>query len=55
MDTYSWAEDGTLPAPLIARIDAWDDAQTLEHGADAAGYQGDLSIPPGWRVGGCPS
>ncbi|MFJ6769901.1 IS630 family transposase [Kitasatospora sp. NPDC091257] len=24
MDTYPWAEDDTLPASLIARIDAWD-------------------------------
>ncbi|MFF1476654.1 hypothetical protein ACFVYD_03550 [Streptomyces sp. NPDC058301] len=55
VDTYPWAEDGTLPAPLIARIDAWDDAQAAEHGADAASYQGDLSVPPGWRVGGYPS
>ncbi|WP_031154022.1 hypothetical protein [Streptomyces xanthophaeus] len=55
VDTYPWAEDDTLPAPLIARIDAWDDAQTAEHGADAPSYQYDLSIPPGWRVGGFPS
>ncbi|MEU8972992.1 hypothetical protein AB0D11_27685 [Streptomyces monashensis] len=55
VDTYPWAEDDTLPAPLIARIDAWEDAQTSEHGPDALSYQGDLSIPPGWRVGGFPS
>ncbi|MFJ7157371.1 hypothetical protein ACIQUQ_20775 [Streptomyces sp. NPDC101118] len=55
VDTYPWAEDDTLPAPLIARIDAWDDAQAAEHGPDALSYQGDLSIPPGWRVGGFPS
>lgn len=53
--TYPWAEDDTLPAPLIARIDAWDDAQVAEHGPGAHSYQGDLSIPPGWRVGGFPS
>ncbi|MFF9839490.1 hypothetical protein [Streptomyces sp. NPDC013740] len=55
VDTYPWAEDDTLPAPLIARIDAWEDAQEAEHGDDAPSYQGDLSIPPGWRVGGFPS
>ncbi|MGW6855594.1 hypothetical protein [Streptomyces xanthophaeus] len=55
VDTYPWAEDDTLPAPLIALIDAWDDAQTAEHGPDAPSYQYDLSIPPGWRVGGFPS
>ncbi|MFJ3877844.1 hypothetical protein ACIPW5_10335 [Streptomyces sp. NPDC090077] len=55
VDTYPWAEDDTLPAPLIARIDAWDDAQAAEHGPDAPCYQYDLSIPPGWRVGGYPS
>ncbi|MEU2062383.1 hypothetical protein [Streptomyces sp. NPDC013455] len=55
VDTYPWAEDDTLPASLIARIDAWDDAQAAEHGPDAPSYQFDLSIPPGWRVGGYPS
>ncbi|MFF7725894.1 hypothetical protein [Streptomyces sp. NPDC008001] len=55
VDTYPWAEDDTLPASLIARIDAWDDAQAAEHGPDAPSYQYDLSIPPGWRVGGYPS
>ncbi|MEV6046843.1 hypothetical protein AB0L98_25445 [Streptomyces xanthochromogenes] len=55
VDTYPWAEDDTLPGGLIARIDAWDDAQTAEHGPDAPSYQYDLSIPPGWRVGGHPS
>ncbi|MER5966552.1 hypothetical protein [Streptomyces sp. NPDC002057] len=55
VDTYPWAEDDTLPAPLIALIDAWDDAQAAEHGRDATSYQSDLSIPPGWRVGGYPS
>ncbi|MFB7053253.1 hypothetical protein ACFCXT_08935 [Streptomyces vinaceus] len=55
VDTYPWAEDDTLPAPLIVRIDAWDDAQEAEHGRGAPSYQGDLSIPPGWRVGGFPS
>ncbi|MFI2739517.1 hypothetical protein [Streptomyces sp. NPDC018711] len=55
VDTYPWAEDDTLPAPLIDLIDAWEDAQAAEHGPDALSYQGDLSIPPGWRVGGFPS
>ncbi|MFG3040950.1 hypothetical protein ACGFYZ_29025 [Streptomyces sp. NPDC048330] len=53
--TYPWAEDDTLPAALIARIDAWDDAMTAAHGRDARCYQYDLSIPPGWRVGGFPT
>ncbi|MFJ8042500.1 hypothetical protein ACIRBX_18620 [Kitasatospora sp. NPDC096147] len=55
VDTYPWAEDDTLPAALIADIDAWDDARLAEHGPDAPCYQYDLSIPPGWRVGGYPS
>ncbi len=55
VDTYPWAEDDTLPASLIARIDAWDDTQVVEHGPNAPSYQYDLSIPPGWRVGGFPS
>ncbi|MGW4852023.1 hypothetical protein ACWEPZ_12440 [Streptomyces sp. NPDC004288] len=55
VDSYPWAEDDTLPAALIARIDAWDDAQIEEGGRHAPSYQGALSIPPGWRVGGFPS
>lgn len=55
VDTYPWAEGDTLPAALIARIDAWEDAQASEQGPGAANYQSDLSIPPGWRVGGFPS
>ncbi|MEU8763532.1 hypothetical protein [Streptomyces sp. NPDC048659] len=55
VDSYPWAERDTLPAPLMARIDAWDDAQTAAHGPDTVGYQYDLSIPPGWRVGGHPT
>ncbi|MFF8557141.1 hypothetical protein ACF058_30510 [Streptomyces sp. NPDC015501] len=47
VDTYPWAEDDTLPAALIARIDAWDDAQAADGGRDAPNYQGALSIPPG--------
>ncbi|MFF7209578.1 hypothetical protein ACFZAU_03455 [Streptomyces sp. NPDC008238] len=55
VDTYPWAEGDALPAALIARIDAWDDAQVPEGGRDALSYQSDLSVPPGWRVGGFPS
>ncbi|MFI1170026.1 hypothetical protein [Streptomyces melanogenes] len=55
MNTYPWAEDDTPPAPLTARIDAWDDAQESEYGRDALSCQCDLPIPPGWRVGGFPS
>ncbi|MEU6049335.1 hypothetical protein ABZ829_02690 [Streptomyces xanthochromogenes] len=55
VDTYPWAEDDTLPAAVIALIDAWDDVQESEHGRDAPSYQSDLSIPPGWRIGGFPS
>ncbi|NBE53436.1 hypothetical protein [Streptomyces boluensis] len=54
--TYPFA--GLLPDALCARIDAWE--ETLEEEAAAASddapgppaYQYDLSIPPGWRVGG---
>lgn len=50
---------GRLPEVLCARLDAWDEAQGSEAGqsadrkaVDPVGYQYDLSIPPGWRVGG---
>ncbi|WP_031027333.1 hypothetical protein [Streptomyces sp. NRRL WC-3725] len=55
--TYPYAD--LLPEELCARIDAWEDALKAE--AEQAGddnraepplYQYDLSIPPGWRVGG---
>ncbi|GAA0273433.1 hypothetical protein GCM10010302_08790 [Streptomyces polychromogenes] len=46
--TYPFA--GLLPEELCARIDAWEDS--LEDEAEPPGYQYDLSIPPGWRVGG---
>ncbi|WP_406210412.1 hypothetical protein OH807_40650 [Kitasatospora sp. NBC_01560] len=54
--TYQFA--GLLPEELCARLDAWDETQ--EEAARPAdgpsarpiGYQYDLSIPPGWRVGG---
>ncbi|MFJ9795895.1 hypothetical protein [Streptomyces sp. NPDC101145] len=50
---------GLLPEELCARLDAWDEAQeeqaarsTDANAAVPVGYQYDLSIPPGWRVGG---
>ncbi|MFG2951882.1 hypothetical protein [Streptomyces adustus] len=59
--TYPFA--GLLPEDLCARIDAWEEALEEAFEAEAgdaaddedtspAGYQYDLSIPPGWRVGG---
>ncbi|MFE6975028.1 hypothetical protein [Streptomyces sp. NPDC057682] len=58
--TYPFA--GLLPEELCARIDAWDEEQEEraeerededgEGDAPVLGYQYDLSIPPGWRVGG---
>jgi hypothetical protein len=51
--TYPFA--GLLPEELCERIDAWDEAQedeADEDGPEAIGYQYDLSIPSGWRVGG---
>ncbi|MHA6758824.1 hypothetical protein [Streptacidiphilus sp. PAMC 29251] len=55
--TYPFA--GLLPEELCARLDAWDEAreEEAEQSADTSpagplGYQYDLSIPPGWRVGG---
>ncbi|MFI5985251.1 hypothetical protein ACIBEA_30885 [Streptomyces sp. NPDC051555] len=50
---------GLLPEELCDRLDAWDEAQDEEAerssdelATDPVGYQYDLSIPPGWRVGG---
>ncbi len=50
---------GLLPEDLSARIDAWEEAleEEAEQSADEdaaapVDYQYDLSIPPGWRVGG---
>uniref|UniRef100_A0AAU2VR31 DUF1963 domain-containing protein n=1 Tax=Streptomyces sp. NBC_00008 TaxID=2903610 RepID=A0AAU2VR31_9ACTN len=59
---------GLLPEELCAGLDAWEEAleEAVEdaedeegaedaegaEGADPVGYQYDLSIPPGWRVGG---
>jgi hypothetical protein len=55
--TYPFA--GLLPENLCARIDAWEEAleeeaeeQEDEDADEPVGYQYDLSIPPGWRVGG---
>ncbi|MFE9861132.1 hypothetical protein [Streptomyces sp. NPDC005780] len=55
--TYPYA--GLLPEELSSRIDAWEEAleADAEESADGTtaeppGYQYDLSIPPGWRVGG---
>ncbi|MFF7331822.1 hypothetical protein [Streptomyces sp. NPDC008150] len=55
--TYPFA--GLLPEELHARIDAWEEAleeeaeqSADESAAESIGYQYDLSIPPGWRVGG---
>ncbi|MFF0292497.1 hypothetical protein ACFYST_02045 [Kitasatospora sp. NPDC004614] len=50
--TYQYA--GLLPEDLLARIDAWEEAleAEAEDGAEPPYYQYDLSIPPGWRVGG---
>ncbi|MFJ7911340.1 hypothetical protein [Kitasatospora sp. NPDC096204] len=56
MVSYPFA--GLLPEELCARLDAWDESQEEamrsadEIAAHAVGYQYDLSIPPGWRVGG---
>ncbi|MFD6415199.1 hypothetical protein [Streptomyces sp. NPDC060194] len=61
--TYPYA--GVLPDELGERIDAWEEAvqEVAEKSDDAEAedeegpvlYQYDLSIPPGWRVGGHPS
>ncbi|MFF3849084.1 hypothetical protein [Streptomyces sp. NPDC002328] len=64
--TYPFA--GVLPEDLCARIDAWEEdmeeVEEEEEGSDECEwcgepkqtepplYQYDLSIPPGWRVGG---
>ncbi|MEU8437462.1 hypothetical protein AB0F18_32090 [Streptomyces sp. NPDC029216] len=50
--TYPFA--GLLPEELCARIDAWEEAmeEEAEEEAGPPSYQFDLSIPPGWRVGG---
>ncbi|MCC9312428.1 hypothetical protein LN042_36165 [Kitasatospora sp. RB6PN24] len=49
----------TLPARLQSEIDAWEERQErqADEGPDAhvLTYRHDLSIPPGYRVGGFPS
>ncbi|MDH6140289.1 hypothetical protein P3T35_002297 [Kitasatospora sp. GP30] len=55
--TYPYV--GTLPARLQSKIDAWEERQERKSDkdpdADVLTYQHDLSIPPGYRVGGFPS
>lgn len=55
--TYPFAS--LLPEELCARLDTWEESLEKEaeqsedeEGAESVGYQCDLSIPPGWRVGG---
>jgi hypothetical protein len=39
---------GLLPCPIRVRLDEWEDWED----EDAVSYQFDLSVPPGWKVGG---
>ncbi|MFF9158444.1 hypothetical protein ACF1AB_40175 [Streptomyces sp. NPDC014846] len=55
--TYPFA--GLLPEELCARIAAWEEEleeeaeqSAVDGAAEPVGYQYDLSIPPGWRIGG---
>ncbi|MET9434500.1 hypothetical protein [Streptomyces sp. NPDC006551] len=41
-----------LPSDLVERIDAWEDAFRERAGEAAPWYQYDLSLAPGWKVGG---
>ncbi|MER7518239.1 hypothetical protein [Streptomyces sp. NPDC126499] len=41
-----------LPDELVARIDAWEDDLRARIGKKAPWYQYDLSIAPGWKIGG---
>jgi hypothetical protein len=41
-----------LPPELVERIDAWEDAFEERLGAAAPCYQYDLSLAPGWKIGG---
>lgn len=43
---------GCLPEGLQAGIEAWERNLKTDEASSAVGYQYDLSIPPGWRVGG---
>ncbi|MGW4704147.1 hypothetical protein [Streptomyces sp. NPDC004285] len=47
---YPWAD--YLPPALVERIDAWEDAFQERVGAAAPTYQYDLSLAPGWKIGG---
>ncbi|WP_137989984.1 DUF1963 domain-containing protein [Streptomyces vilmorinianum] len=41
-----------LPAELVERIEAWEDALQERIGEAAPCYQYDLSLAPGWKIGG---
>ncbi|MFE7948309.1 hypothetical protein [Streptomyces sp. NPDC057426] len=41
-----------LPGELVERIDAWEGALRERAGDAAPGYQYDLSLAPGWKIGG---
>ncbi|MEU6167840.1 hypothetical protein [Streptomyces tanashiensis] len=41
-----------LPKALVERIDAWEDAFEERLGRTAPAYQYDLSVAPGWKIGG---
>ncbi|MFG2331223.1 hypothetical protein ACGFMM_16540 [Streptomyces sp. NPDC048604] len=41
-----------LPDELVARIDAWEDELRARIGEEAPWYQYDLSLAPGWKIGG---
>ncbi|MFJ3583885.1 hypothetical protein ACIPPS_16840 [Streptomyces sp. NPDC090127] len=41
-----------LPRELDERIQAWEDALAERAGAAAPRYQDDLSLAPGWKIGG---
>ncbi|MFF3318935.1 hypothetical protein ACFYV5_26020 [Streptomyces sp. NPDC003035] len=47
---YPYAD--CLPRELVERIDAWEDAFEERLGAAAPCYQYDLSLAPGWKIGG---
>ncbi|WP_426368294.1 hypothetical protein [Streptomyces sp. E-08] len=47
---YPWAD--YLPPVLVERIDAWEDALQERAGRAAPTYQYDLSLAPGWKIGG---
>ncbi|MFJ6575501.1 hypothetical protein ACIQMY_05985 [Streptomyces sp. NPDC091368] len=47
---YPWAD--YLPPALVERIEAWEDAFQERVGRAAPTYQYDLSLAPGWKIGG---